>query len=793
MIRSYFILFWRNLAKARTLSFINIAGLAIGMTFTLVIGLWVVDELSFDNFHKNRDRIVMIMKNSESNGERRTGVSIPLPLYDELKNSYPQIERITRLDAGGMHNLAIGENKIMKFGHFADADFLEIFSFPMHVGNAESMLTDPASIVLTRSLSQALFGDTDPIGKLVMMDNQHQLTVTGILENIPHHSSLQFDFIVPYEFNIQSDPSVKGRLEWWGDNFLRNIVMLREGTSVEQFSSKISTVIRDKRSSNTEGYLFAHPLNKWHLYADFKDWVNVGGRIEYVTLFGIIGVFILLIPCINFMNLATAKSEIRAREVGIRKAVGSKRSQLASQFLTESMLTVLASLGLALILLTVIFPFLRELGLEQISFRETIFNGGILLPVVLVGSCIVIGLLAGSYPAFYLSSFKPLRALKGKVSSGKGAVTTRQFLVVTQFTLSIMLIVATLVVFKQVQHAKSRNLGYDPSNIISIGVTEDLKKKFQVLKQELLNSGTVESVSKSSSPVTDIYSAWTDFSWAGKDPNADILLSVIMTEYDYEKTLRLNILEGRAFSRLFASDSNSVMINKSALDVMGFQDPIGATVDFGDQKLNVIGVVEDVVMKNPFEPVRPAIYLFNPNRVGDIILRLKDNADLGSSTSSIKKVVEKYNPEYPFEYRFVQDEFEKKFAFETQVARLAGVFACLAIVISCLGLFGLSAFVAEQRVKEIGIRKVLGASVVSIWTLISSGFIKLVLISFVIATPISYFFLDGWLEKYTYRTHLSWWIFSLSGCTAIFITLITVSFQAVKAAMANPVRSLRSE
>ena len=412
MIGSYLIIFWRNLVKAKTLSFINVAGLAVGMTFIILIGLWVRSELSFDNFHSNGERIVMIMKNSESNGEKTTGASVPLPLYDELKNSYPEIENITRLDWGGIHNLAVNERKFMKFGHYADPGFLKMFTFDILSGNAEAMLNSPASIVLTRSLAQLLFGDDDPLGKAVSLDNKHELLVTGVLDDIPHNSSLQFDFLVPYEFNILSDPSVLNRRAWWGDNFLRNIVELRKGTSPEEFSSRIKTIIRDVRDDNKEGYLFIHPLRKWHLYDDFKEWVNVGGRIEYVNLFALIGVFILLIACINFMNLATARSERRIKEVGIRKAIGSRRFQLAGQFLTESILTVFISLIISIVLANMLIPFMQELGLKSVSINNAFLNDGVWFPVILLGACIVTGLVGrelSSYLSIIIHTYKGLK------------------------------------------------------------------------------------------------------------------------------------------------------------------------------------------------------------------------------------------------------------------------------------------------------------------------------------------------------------------------------------------------
>jgi len=792
MIQSYFLSAWRNLVKSKTLSIINITGLTVGITFALLIGLWVKHELSYDRFNADADRVGMVMKNVISNDKKGTSSTLPLPLYDELNASYPEIESITRLYRSG-HNLRADDKTAMKMGYFADQDFLEIFSYKMMSGDRSKALAEPASIVLTSSLATSLFGDIDPLGKTVRINNKHDVVVTGVLEDVPSNSTLKFDYLLPFQLSVNIDESVAKRLTWWGDNFIQNVVKVKQGTTLDELSAKIPDIIRDVRKDPKEGYLMLHPLPKWHLYDRFTDWVNTGGRIEYVNLFGFIGILVLAIACINFMNLATARSEKRIREVGIRKAVGSRRWQVAAQFLAESMLTAFIAFVGSLVLGNLILPLMSDLGFKDISIEQTLMSDGVWLIAVMLGVCMVTGLLAGSYPAIYLSSFIPVRALKGVVKAGTGALNTRKVLVVTQFTFSIALVIATIVVFRQVQHAKDRPLGYDPTSLISMDATDDLKKNFAPMKNELLNSGVVEAVSKSASPMTGINSAWRDFTWDGLDPENTVLMSVIMTEYDYEKTSKINILEGRAFSQEHPGDSASVLINESTVKIAGFEEPIGQTIYFGSDKLTVIGVVQDVVMQNPFNPVRPAIYMFNPNRVNDIAIRLKNNVDVQSSLAVIQKIVGKYNPAYPFQYRFVEDEFNKKFELETQVGKLAGVFAGLAVFISCMGLFGLVAFMAEQRVKEIGIRKILGASVMSLWSLLSSGFLKLVFVSLVIATPLAWIFLQDWLEKYSYRTDLSWWIFVAAGAGALAVTIVTVSFQAIKAALSNPVKSLRSE
>ena len=791
MIKNYFKIAWRNLLQHKGLSFINIFGLAIGMAFFIIVGLWIKYETSFDDFQVNKDRIALVKKHALFNSEKSTWTATPLPLHDELEKNYPEVEYAARMDWGGGHSLIVGDKKLNKEGTYVDPAFLKMFTFPLVRGSIDKALSDPNSIVLTQSLATTLFGRENPVGKIIRLDNQHDVMVSAIVKDVPENSSVKFDFLAPYEFLVQNVEFIKGAKTQWGNNFLLNLVQLKPGASMEAFSKKIATLLTEKDKENKNQFLFLHPLGKWHLYDEYKDWVNVGGKINYVRLFGIIGVFVLLIACINFMNLSTARSEKRAREVGIRKSIGSTRIQLIIQFLFESMFTAFLAFLLALVLIQLVLPLFKSIDFENIEFNFT--------DISLLGSvlaiCLITGLVAGSYPAFYLSSFVPVKVLKGTAKQGKGSVTFRKVLVVSQFAISVGLIICTVIVYQQIQHAKSRSLGYNPDNLITVGTTSDLVKNYDVLKQDLENTGYIEAVAKASSSMTNVSNQWSDFSWEGKDPTSDIALDVIMTEWDYEKAAGLKFKEGRPFSREFKTDSNTVILNEAAVKTMGFKDPIGKTLKLRDKSLTIIGVTEDVVVLSPFKPVGPAaiIQLYIKDNTSNILLRVKPNADLRKSLAAIKPIFQKYNPSVPFEYKFADEEFGKKFEIENQTATLSAIFAGLAIFISCLGLFGLAAFMAERRTKEIGIRKVLGATVAGLWMLLSTEFVLLVLLGCLIASPIAFLLTHNWLEKYDYRINIGWQVFVIAGIAAILIALITVSFQAIKAALANPVKSLRTE
>lgn len=779
MIKNYLKTAWRNLLKNKGYSILNILGLATGMAVAMLIALWAQHEISYDSFHANEKNIGIIMKRTLFNNEKGTQQGIMLPLYTELKTNYSDVKHITRLDWGDNHSLVAGEKKLSNRGYFADPDFLKMFSFPLVKGNIDNVLKDPHSIVLSQSLAKSLFNDTDPIGKVIKIDNQYDVKVTGVIKDIPENSTLQFDYLMPYELNILTNDFVKNAQTQWQNNFLQNFVELNDGVSMESFSKKIATIVRQKANDKKEGTLFLHPMKKWHLYADFKDWVNTGGVIDYVRLFIIIGALVLIIACINFMNLSTARSEKRAREVGIRKAIGSQRKQLIFQFLSESVLTAIFAFVLSLLIVKLSLPLLSDIGFRNVALDLSNFG---LLGIFLAGS-VITGIIAGSYPALYLSGFTPVKVLKGTFKPGRSANLPRKILVVTQFSFSIALIIGTIIVFQQVQHAKSRPLGYDPNNILSFGLSSDLIKNYDVLKQGLLATGYVEAVTRSSSPMTGVYNQWDDFSWQGKDPNSHPLFSAIMVDYDYEKVSAIKLKDGRFFSKQFSTDSNTVVLNEAAVKLMGLKDPVGKTIKFGDQNVNIIGVVQNVIMQNPFQSVMPAIMILRPYFMYQGLLRFKAGVDIRKALAAIKPIMEKYNPAFPFNYRFTDEEFNEKFQAENQVAQLSGIFATLAIFISCLGLFGLASYMAERRTKEIGVRKVLGASVSQLWLLLSKEFALLVLISCVIASPLAFYFLQNWLQKYEYHISISPFVFICAAVAAIVITLITVSFQAVKAAM----------
>jgi putative ABC transport system permease protein len=791
MIKNYFKIAWRNLARNKTLSFINIFGLSAGITFALLIGLWIQYETSFDTFHSNGKQLAMVMKHVMFNDQKNTQSLTPLPLHDELKNNYPEVKRTSRAAPTGQ-GLMAGNNKLNKMGWYVDPAFLDMFSFPLVKGSTATALKDPNSIILTTSLAQALFGSEDPMGKIIRLNNANDVRVTAIVQDVPHNSTIDFEFLIPYQYAIDQDEWIRNNKTDWGNNFLMNMVELKEGASMHAFSKKIGPLNVQKDARIKNQVLFLHPLNKWHLYNEYKNWVNAGGKMEYVWLFGIIGIFILLIACINFMNLSTARSERRAKEVGIRKVVGSRKTDLIWQFLGESVFTAFLAFLVSIVLIQVLLPYLKDLGFEHIQVNLS----NIFLLTIGLGVCIIAGLIAGSYPAFYLSSFIPVKVLKGVFKQGQGPATFRKVLVIAQFTISAVLVIGTIIVFQQINHARKRSIGYNPNNMLNIPASYDLAVNYDALREELLKTGHVESMAKSSQPMTAIYNSWSDFSWEGKDPTTDIALDAIMAGWDFEKTVGLQFKQGRSFSRNFPTDSNAIIINEAALQVIGYKDPIGKTMKSGNQVKTIIGVVENVVLADPFKSVAPLAILFNPSKTGsvnNILLRLPPTTDLKKALATIKPIFDKYNPSLPFEYSFTDEEFGKKFVVENQVGKLASIFAGLTIFISCLGLFGLAMFMAERRVREIGIRKVLGASVVNLWLLLSKEFMWLVLIACVIASPLAFWLMKDWLDKYEYRVDISAWVFAAVGMLAFVIALFTVSTQAIKAAFANPVKSLKSE
>jgi ABC-type antimicrobial peptide transport system permease subunit len=793
MIKNYFKIAWRNLVKNRISSFINIGGLAVGMAVAMMISLWIWDELSFDKYHQNYNRVAQVMQHLTFNGSVNTGAAISLPFDAEMRKSYgSDFKHIALSSWTEKHILNVGDKNISYQGNFMGDETPEIFSLKM-LGGTRNGLKDRSSIMISQSVAKALFGDADPVNKVIKMDNKDAFKVSGVYEDLPNNTTLHdVAFIGPWEYYINA-PGNQRSLTDWGDNSLFMYVQLADNADMAKVSAKIHDIKLSHMSREDVKFkpvIFLQPMSKWHLYSEFKNGVNTGGGIQYVWLFGIIGVFVLLLACINFMNLSTARSEKRAKEVGIRKAVGSLRGQLIKQFFCESFLIAALAFAFSLLLVELAMPWFNSVANKQM----TILWGNPLFWAASIGFTLFTGIIAGSYPALYLSSFNPVKVLKGTFKAGRFSALPRKVLVVMQFTVSVILIIGTIIVFKQIQFAKNRPVGYSRDGLVNIEVTnDDLHKHFDAFKTDLVKSGAVLEVAESSSSTTGVNNNRGDISWKAKDPAMVVFFGNINVTMGYGKTVGWQFTDGRDFSSQSIADSSAIVLNETAVKYMGLKNPVGEIVHVGKKDLTVIGVVKDMVMESPYDPVKQTIFRIGRGALDDILIKINPNVSAHEALDKIAAVCKTYSPSVPFSYRFADDAYARKFANEERVGKLASSFAILAIFISCIGLFGMASFMAEQKVKEIGVRKVLGATVFSLWRLMSKEFVLLVIVSLLIAIPVAYNFMHNWLQNYTYRTALSWWVFTATAGGAILITLLTVSYQSIKAALANPVKSLRSE
>jgi len=793
MLKNYFKTAVRNLFKNKASSLINIGGLATGMAVAMLIGLWIYDELSFDKSNKNYDRIAQVWQFvtfDKDKGKASYNV-MPIPLAEELRSKYPDFKYVSLSNHNSSLILTSGEKKFAESGNYVQPDFTEMISLKMLAGNHNG-LKDINSIMLSKSLAENFFGSENPINKIIKINNKLNVKVTGVYEDFPDNNSFKdVFFLAPWDLYETNNDWVKKAKNEWDNNSFQIYAQLKDNADFKKVSAKIKD-IRVKRSEPPayRPEFFLHPMSRWHLYLDFKNGVNTGGLIQFVWLFAIIGIFVLLLACINFMNLSTARSEKRAKEVGIRKAIGSLRKQLIFQFFSESLLVVIIAFILSLLLAQLILPFFNGMAGKKMN----ILWSNPLFWIMGIGFSLLTGLIAGSYPALYLSSFQPVKVLKGTFKAGRLAAIPRKVLVVLQFTVSVTLIIGTIVVFRQVQYAKNLPVGYNRSGLIEINMnTPELIKHYDALRNSLLNTGAVYDVSQSSCSITGQNGGTTDISWKGKSPDMHPLVMSNSISHEFGKVVGWHLSRGRDFSRDFATDSASIILTESAVNLMGFKKPLDEFVKYHGRDYKVIGVINNMIRESPFEPVKPTIFTVNYHNVSVINIKLTPQLGTSEALGKVENIFKKYNPASPFTYTFVDEEFAKKFGDEERIGKLSTFFAMLAIFISCLGLFGLASFVAEQRTKEIGVRKVLGASVLNVWGLLSKEFIMLVSISLIIAIPIAYYFMSNWLLNYEYRTALSWWIFLVAGVCAITITILTVSFQAIKAAIANPVKSLRSE
>jgi putative ABC transport system permease protein len=792
MFQNYFLLAWRHLLKNRGYSAINIAGLSIGMAIALVIGLWITDEASFDRYAPNHSRLAVCMvnmhlKNAIKKEEFYTGSTIMDPLGKALSTEYKDLFTAVAMTdyKSGSRLFIYGDKTVSGIALTAQADLPSMFGFRMLEGNAGAT-KDPSTIIIARSLATALFGNGDPVGKSVKVDNMIDYRIGGVYTDLPKNTTFNgLQAVLPWDNNANSYRRDNTN---WGDHNGNLYVELAPGVSAEQATARIKDLPTPFFKDYHEEALL-YPIDKAYLYDQFEFNKPAGGRISMVWLFGIIGVFVLLLACINFMNLSTARSEKRAKEVGIRKTIGSLRTQLMAQFLSESVLLAVIAFVFSLVLVLVSLPFFNGVAAKQMSIPWT-------SPLFIIGVLsftIFTGLLAGSYPAFYLSAFQPVKVLKGKLQVGKLASLPRQILVVLQFTVSLILIIGTSIVFRQILYTKDRPTGYSREGLFTVDMnTPDINTHFEALRTELIQQGLAANVA-ASDMIPTAFNDGNGIDWSGKRPDQNTIgFNNVNITPDYGKTIGWTITRGRDMSRDFLTDSSAAILNEKAVRSIGFKDPIGQIVKLFGRPYTVVGVSADMVNNNPYDTAQNAIFV-GGRYTGEMIVKIKPGNDPHKTLAAMEPVFKKYNPSSPFIYKFVDEAYATKFEAEEHIGNLAAVFTGLAIFISCLGLFGLAAFVAEQRTKEIGVRKVLGASLANLWGLLSREFLKLTFISILIAIPLAYYGMTQWLKGYLYQAPLSWWIFATAGAGIVVITLLTVSYQSLRAALMNPVKSLRAE
>lgn len=789
MIKNHFRTAWRNIIRSKGYSALNIFGLAMGMAVALLIGLWVYNEYSYDKFLPDYQHAYLVRRNYYGNGDTVNYNGSSLKLADALRQ-VPEIQYVAETDYMRQHGLLVGSKKLYLAGSHTAGDFLKIFQFPLLQGNAAAVLSDPYSIVLTESTAKALFGREDPMNKAIRFDNKNNLKVTGILKDLPANSTFKFNYLVPFSYLEATDDfthTARHRnFEW---NGFQTYVKLAPGVSYDQAAAKIKNIEKVDKDNimSVATNVILQPLQNWHLYGKYENGKETGGLVEYVRMFGVIGVLVLMIACINFVNLATARSEKRAREVGVRKAIGSRKKDLVFQFLTESLLLTLIAFLISLLLVAWSLPAFNRLTGTNIRI---LFSSGYFWSL-LTGAVLVTALAAGCRPAFYLSSFNPVNVLKGTLNAGRTSALPRKILVVLQFNCSVALIISTFIIYQQIQYARNRPAGYNLNRLVMTDMNSDLAHNYTAIKNELLQKGIAESVTWASSPATS--SGWhRDVDgWPGKRPGETVDMGRISVSEGYFATLGMTMKEGRNFGS--GADTLNVIFNEAAVRLLRLKNPLHSVIINGEAKMQIIGVVKDALTVSPYAPADPTMFLYDPNPQGTMMYRLLPNIPVHDAITQLTAIFSRYNPAFPYDYQFADASYAAKFDAETLIGKLAAAIAGLAIFISCLGLFGLAAYMAERRTREIGIRKVLGASVARLWYQLSKEFIALVLISCVIASPVALYFLKSWLQKYPYRISIGAGVFLAAALIAILITLITISFQSVRAALMNPVKCLRDQ
>ncbi|MBX3253278.1 MAG: ABC transporter permease [Chitinophagaceae bacterium] len=790
MIRNYLKIATRNFSREKFVIIINVVGLSMGMAVTLLIGLWIWDEYSFDTYFQNHKKIAVAMSTQTWNGETTTTEGVAVPLAYQLQNNYNEyFKRIALTSEEKSYVISKGEKKFLETGIWVQKDFPELFSLKL-INGTSAGFSDPSSVLISESVANALFGTSNPVNETIRIDNKINLKVIGVFADLPFNTRFfNIKILLPWE-NVENRNNQEAS---WSNHHFRIYAELYDANKINIATSQIKNICKSFITQKTNEELLLHPVDKAHLYDKFSNGKVVGGRVQFVKLFGIIGIFVLLLACINFMNISTARSGKRAKEVGIRKSLGSLRVQLIVQFLFEALLVTFCAVVVSLSLVIIFLPIFNVIADKHLSFPWA-------LPgfwIAILFFTFIISILAGSYPAFYLSAFSPQRVLKGTYEgSSVNASLFRKILVTIQFTISISLIIGTIIVFKQVMYAKNKNVGYSRDGLISVEVSApEIFNQYNSVRSELLATGAVLDMTGSSSPATNVNNNMVNFDWKGRDPSMAPLIGLVAVTHDFGNTIEWRIKDGRDFSRSFPSDSTdegAYILNEAAVKLTGLKKPVGDRIKFGDKDHIILGVIDDIIMKSPYSSIEPTIFWLNYDwRIKYLTIKLKPGYNIHNALNKVETVLKKYSPESIFNFRFVDEEYSKKYFDEVRIGRLATLFTLFAITISCLGLFGLTTFTAEQRTKEIGIRKVLGASILNIWFLLTKEFILIVSLAIAIAIPISWLLLSTWLQNYEYRTSISWSPFALAGIGALCITFFTTCFQIFKIARMNPVNSLK--
>ncbi|MCB0666927.1 MAG: ABC transporter permease [Saprospiraceae bacterium] len=784
MLKHNFLISWRNLLKNKWFSVINIGGLSLGITVTILIGLWVYDEITFDRFHKNYEEIYQVVANRDFNDNIFTDRNMVFPLATKITEEIPEVKKAVWTTHSNSHKLAVDDLKIEKDGLSVGGPFFELFTWKFKSGNAGDVLANPHSIVLTESLAQSLFGAVNPMGKTIKLDDDTDYQITGILEDLPSNSSLAFEYIIPFDL---SNPDVQKQLGVWDNYSWMVYVQYQENVD----KSKIDVAISDLMERNTDDQIstyFSFPMEKWHLYNEFNNGINSGGTIRYVRLFTVVAIIILLIACINFMNLSTARSDTRAMEVAVRKTLGSQKKQLVYQFFSESVFITFIAFLISLISVYFLLPSFNLM----VNKKLTLDIADPTIWLIAAGLILLTGVLAGSYPALYLSSFQPIKILKGKFQMGKEVIVPRRILVIFQFVASIALISSTLIVYQQIKYVKNRDMGYDPNNLIMIPNNGNLNKNYEALKNSLLQTGYVENMARTRSPITAIWWKSPAPDWPGKNPEVGILFCGLTADEDFTGTLGIKILEGREFSGM-PSDTSSVLLNDAAIKAMDFQDAVGQKIKYGNEEYTVIGILDNVIMESPFESVEPLMVYYGAGPGGYINIRLKEQVQPQIALQEMQTAFEKFDPENAFDFTFVDEEYGEKFANEELINKIINIFAAMALFICGLGLAGMASYIIRRRMKEIAVRKVLGASLQDLLFMVSKEFIFLVIIALLFAIPVTHYVTSNWLDNYEYHISVGWSVFFIVGFIILFLTLIIVGLNTIRAASTNPIKWIRSE